>query len=588
MMEHDDRDAADDRRTVGATPPDEEVSSGGVQGDALTEGLLEVEGLSKSYGAVVAADDISLTFERGECHGIIGPNGAGKTTVFDLVSGFQSPDSGVVRFEGEDVTGMRPDLLARRGLVRTFQVVSPFEGLTVRENLHSVYTDGLRSSIRVPEETVERAEDVIETLDLADVADHEASDLSGGQQKLLELGRALMLDPACLLLDEPTAGVNPAIQERVLDVLCEINDRGTTVVIIEHDMNVIGDLADRVTVLDSGRIIAQGDFDSITADDRVRGAYIGHKRDGMADVGEDFGSPVTDRTGSAPDQAEAPGSASDPDDEPDSTPDQAEDSPPAATNGGVASHPPAASLAATDAGDNQARLVTRDVVAGYGSQVVLDGVSIRSRDGVTCIFGPNGSGKSTLLQTIGGVVPAWSGEIRYGGQTITGWNPHEIVRAGITTVPQREQVFRGLTVRENLQLGGTTVADSAVIDERMDAVLDVFPELETALAQEARSLSGGQQVMLGVARAMMTGADVYLLDEPLSGLAPSVMDSVLDVIDRLVDQGTQVVLVEQQVREALRIADHVYVLSQGQIQFDGTPADLRDEDELVDLYLGIQ
>jgi branched-chain amino acid transport system ATP-binding protein len=177
--------------------------------------------------------------------------------------------------------------------------------------------------------------------------------------------------------------------------------------------------------------------------------------------------------------------------------------------------------------------------------------------------------------------------VTYGGRSIAGLEPHEIVDAGITTVPQDEHVFRELTVRENLQLGATTVTDEAVADRRMDAVLDVFPALSSSLDEPARALSGGQQVMLGIARGMMTGAAVYLLDEPLSGLAPSMVEEVFGVVETLVEAGIQVVMVEQHVREALKIADHAYILSQGEIEFDGKPADLEDEEELLSLYLGI-
>ncbi|MEF8777103.1 MAG: ABC transporter ATP-binding protein, partial [Haloarculaceae archaeon] len=237
--------------------------------------------------------------------------------------------------------------------------------------------------------------------------------------------------------------------------------------------------------------------------------------------------------------------------------------------------------------DRPPRLRAQNVVAGYGNQIVLDGVSVESRTGVTCIFGPNGSGKSTLLQTISGRVPVRSGSVAFGDRRITKEPPHAIVAAGITTLPQTNRVFAGLSVRENLLLGGTTVGDADIVADRIDAVLEVFPELEPALSKKARTLSGGQRVMLGVARAMVTGAEVYLLDEPLSGLAPSMVDTVVDVLERLVERGTQVVLVEQQVREALPLADHVYVLAQGELQFDGPPSDLHDEDELADLYLGL-
>lgn len=232
-------------------------------------------------------------------------------------------------------------------------------------------------------------------------------------------------------------------------------------------------------------------------------------------------------------------------------------------------------------------LVAEDVITGYDQHEVIHGVSVRSHDGVTCIFGPNGSGKSTLLKTMNGVVPVWSGTIRYGDRNLTEASPEDIVKSGIASLPQGGGVFGTLTVEENLRVGGFTVDDPAVLDKRIDDVLDVFPDLREKLDTKAKSLSGGQQMMVSLGRAMMTGADTYLLDEPSAGLAPALVDDAFELVDRLVDQGAQILLIEQNVTAALRLADHVYILAEGELQFDGPPADLSDEDELMELYLGI-
>jgi ABC-type branched-subunit amino acid transport system ATPase component len=241
--------------------------------------LLETDGLTKTFGALVANDGISISVPEGAVRGIIGPNGSGKSTFFNTLTGFYQADAGTVTFDGTDVTGWSPPAIARRGLARTFQIVSPFEDLTVTENLLAVYTPGLR----ITREKRERAEEILEFLEIDHVADNEASDMSGGQQKLLELARVLMLDPKCILLDEPTAGVNPALQNRILDRLEEMNRRGTTFVIVEHDMSLIERFADSVTVFDQGRVIAGGSFDDVKGDERVREAYLGSEA-GVEDV----------------------------------------------------------------------------------------------------------------------------------------------------------------------------------------------------------------------------------------------------------------------------------------------------------------
>jgi branched-chain amino acid transport system ATP-binding protein len=554
----------------------------------VTRPILETEGLTKRFGSLVANDRLSVTVEEDTIHGIMGPNGSGKSTFFNTVTGFYRPDGGTVRFDGEDVTGWKPDEIARRGLARTFQIPSPFEDLTVKENMLAVFTGGLRSGMRIPEAKRARADELLELLEVDHVADQEAGGVSGGQEKLLELGRILMLEPACVMLDEPTAGVNPSLRNRLLDHLETLNDRGTTFVIIEHDMRVIADVCDRVTVFNQGQVLVEGDFESVTSDERVRDAYLGGAAEHDASletlIGEEADAPVPEERGTPADAATEPtptagGGGAVP-------ADGAGEAAGSAATGGAASATSALSGIGAES-DGEPWLVGEDLISGYGNHRVVDGISMESRDGVTCIFGPNGSGKSTLLKTLAGVVPAWEGQVTHRGTDVTHNRPAENVHRGVTMLPQDGGIFGGLTVRENLLLGGYTVGEGAVREERLDQVLASFPELKDKLDERGRSLSGGQQMMLSYGRAMMTGAEVYLLDEPSSGLAPSLIDQVFEMTRRLVDSGAQVILIEQNVREALRIADYVYILAQGQLQFEGTPGDLSDEDDLVELYLGL-
>lgn len=241
--------------------------------------------------------------------------------------------------------------------------------------------------------------------------------------------------------------------------------------------------------------------------------------------------------------------------------------------------------AAADA--SQDAIVVEDAVTGYGSSEIIHGVSVRSHDGVTCIFGPNGSGKSTLIKALGGKIPLWSGTKRRGSRDLTDANASDMVAAGVTTVPQDGGLFPTMSVRENLLLGGFTVEDSEIVRQRVDDALEAFPVLEDSLSAQAKSLSGGQQMMLSFARAMVSAADIFLLDEPSAGLAPSLVDDVMEQVQTLVDNGKQVVLVEQNVKAALPIADHVYILAQGHKQYDGPASGLAEEDELIELYLGL-
>ena len=250
--------------------------------------LLEIRGLRRRFGGVTALDGADLTVEQGRVTGLIGPNGAGKTTLFNAVTGALRPNEGVVTFDGHDVTGWRPDRLAEVGLSRTFQIARGLAELTVIENLmlYGTHQPGETFSAAVlrpaaararEEELRQRAIAVARELDLAQVGDDRAIDLSGGQKKLLELGRALMAEPKLILLDEPAAGINPTLARRLIAHILALKARGITFLIIEHNMGLVAELCDHVVVLVAGRPFAQGRFAELRADRRVQEAYMGHR-----------------------------------------------------------------------------------------------------------------------------------------------------------------------------------------------------------------------------------------------------------------------------------------------------------------------
>lgn len=233
--------------------------------------LLEVDGLRKSFGGLTAVDGLTFSVDRDEVVGLIGPNGSGKTTTFNLVTGFLSPDGGTVLFDETDITEQPPYKVAKHGLGRTFQITKPFGRMTVYENMLVPNTDRGTYS----EEQESEIWSILEELDLDHVADQDASELSGGQERLLEIARVLMLDPQMVFLDEPAAGVNPALMDDIVDRIKSLNRRGTAFLVIEHDMAVVDDLCDRIVVMADGTRIADGSFDEIQADDQVQEAYLG-------------------------------------------------------------------------------------------------------------------------------------------------------------------------------------------------------------------------------------------------------------------------------------------------------------------------
>ncbi|WP_101297181.1 ABC transporter ATP-binding protein [Halegenticoccus soli] len=231
--------------------------------------LLATDGLTKTFGGIVAVDGLDIAVDESELVGLIGPNGSGKTTTLNLVTGFHAPTGGAVLFDGDDVTGMKPYQVSKRGIGRTFQISKPFGRMTVFENM-------LVPNVPYgPKEREERIWKLLEELHLDHVAEHRADALSGGQKKLLELARVLMLEPKLVLLDEPAAGVNPALMDEIIADIKQINERGTAILVIEHDMSVISELCERVIVMNAGRQVTTGTFEEIRNDERVREAYLG-------------------------------------------------------------------------------------------------------------------------------------------------------------------------------------------------------------------------------------------------------------------------------------------------------------------------
>jgi branched-chain amino acid transport system ATP-binding protein len=270
VTDDDDRGATAVEPTAGDTPP------------------LRVEHLRKTFGGITAVDDTSFEIEEGKITGLIGPNGAGKSTTFNLITGFLSPDSGSVELYGEDITGMAPYNIADRGMVRTFQIARELSEMTVLENmmlapkhqqgeaLWRSVVPGARAQVKEDEQAVlERAWEMLDFFDIDHLAEEYAGNLSGGQRKLLEMARALMTDPDILLLDEPFAGVNPSLEEKLIEHIHELREQGYTFLLVEHDIDLIMENCSRVLVLHQGKLLAEGPPEQIKNDERVIEAYLG-------------------------------------------------------------------------------------------------------------------------------------------------------------------------------------------------------------------------------------------------------------------------------------------------------------------------
>ena len=249
---------------------------------------LRVEGLRKEFGSITAVDGASFSVEKGSITGLIGPNGAGKSTTFNCITGIHEPTDGTVYFQGEDVTGLSPNRIANRGLVRTFQLARELEEMTVIENMmlapkgqlgeslwRSVLPLARRGVVEQERKVLERCWEMLEFFEIDHLAEEYAGNLSGGQRKLLELARALLTDPTMLLLDEPFAGVNPSLEGRLLEHIHELREDGYTFLIVEHDMDLIMEHCEHIIVMHQGSVLTEGPPSEVRSNEAVIEAYLG-------------------------------------------------------------------------------------------------------------------------------------------------------------------------------------------------------------------------------------------------------------------------------------------------------------------------
>lgn len=232
-------------------------------------------------------------------------------------------------------------------------------------------------------------------------------------------------------------------------------------------------------------------------------------------------------------------------------------------------------------------LAADNIVTGYGKQEIVHGVSLTAEAGqITCIFGPNGCGKSTLLKAIAGALPVWSGSARLDDTVLSNLAVHEVVQQGLVLMPQGGGVFPRLTVMENLRMGGYAIPDTRLVERRIEALIDEYPSLARRRRTAAGALSGGEQAMLALARALVSQPRFILLDEPSAGLSPAMVIETLERITTLTKQGIGILMVEQNIREAMPIADKIYILAAGEKRFEGSPGDVRDDRQIMDIYMG--
>ncbi|MFN7122001.1 MAG: ATP-binding cassette domain-containing protein [Hydrogenophaga sp.] len=491
---------------------------------------ISAQGLTMQFGGVRAVSDLHFTAPAGQVTSLIGPNGAGKSTALNMLGGFYLPTAGAFALGGQALQGQSAMQISRRGVARTYQTSQLFGTLSVQDNVVLAMQRGalgplLGNARRSAPALTERARQLLAFCGYTGHPDTLAGDLPHVDRRLVEIARSLATDPDALLLDEPAAGLSREDKLRLGTLLQRIADAGLTVLLVEHDMTLVMDISHQVVVLDAGVRLAVGTAAEVQADPAVQLAYLGEALETEA-------STPRDNTAHRPEML------------------------------GVGS-----------------------LVAGYGAEPVLHGIDLQVRRGeVVALLGANGAGKSTLMKALAGLHRPIQGGIHLEGLELMNMGAEQVVAQGVVLVPEGRQVFAELSVLDNIRLGAFLQTDER--EARVEEQLVRFPRLRERLHQRAGLLSGGEQQMLAIARALMSRPRILLLDEPSLGLAPKVIAELFAALDALRNEGMTLLLVDQMAGLALALADRAYVMEEGRIVAQGTSAEIAANGALAQAYLG--
>jgi ABC-type branched-subunit amino acid transport system ATPase component len=484
--------------------------------------LLQVEGLRKRYGGLVAVKDVTFDVQAGEILGLIGPNGSGKSTIMKLIAGIERPSAGHVRLAGAELAGRPAHEIARAGIGMVFQHSRPLHRQTVLQNILLGLLPDRIFMLRPSREAVARATEIAERVGLGGVLDRLPATLPFADLRRMELAKAIARDPKLVLVDEPFAGLTAAEVRDFSTLIQGFRDEGRAVLLVDHNVKSVAAMVDRVMALYLGETIAQGSAQQVMADETVRRVYLG---------------------------------------------------------GGITTHErPEAEFSGRDP-----LLSVENLSVFYGKAQALQEVSLHVAPGeFVSVVGLNGAGKTTLFNAISGLLP-YQGRIDWQGNSLGRRSAARIARAGIVHCPETRELFGQMSVAENIELGGQHLKPGEK-RRRRDWLLELFPILQARAGQMANTLSGGEQQMLAIARALMMNPRLLILDEPTLGLAPVILGQLSEALKLLREQTDITLLLgEQNVTFALPHADRVYVLEHARIVWEGSAS--RFAAEMAESYL---
>jgi ABC-type branched-subunit amino acid transport system ATPase component/ABC-type branched-subunit amino acid transport system permease subunit len=487
------------------------------QPDGGNSTVLECEHVTKRYGGFVAVDRSSVHVADRSLHALIGPNGAGKTTLFNVISGLYPADGGTIGLCGERIDALSADRVARLGLARSFQITNLFPSLSVAENLRLACQarDAARFAwwrpVSALSQVASESAALIHFLGLEGLEQVPVSSLSYGGQRLLEIGIPLAARPRVLLLDEPLVGLAAAERERIAALIRSLVPQ-MAILLVEHDMDRVFQFADRITAMNEGRVIAEGSPAEVRANAELQRVYLG--------------------------------------------------------DGAVR----AAAARVERAGVTAAPIIEVDAInTFYDKSHVLHDVSFRVRENeIVALLGRNGAGKTSTFKSIMGLIRPATGRVLLGAERIDGKPPEQVARLGVGLVPQGRRLFSGLTVAENLALGALRRdrRNAGGVHWDLARVFEIFPRLRDRMQVKADRLSGGEQQMVAIARALSGNVRLLLLDEPFEGLSPTMVDEVFAAIERLRRQ-ISILIIEHHLDLVLALADRAVVLDRGHVSHEG-------------------